>query len=555
VMEMKEEYGRSLTILLAACCLVLLIACANVANLLLAKAAARRSQTAVRIAIGASRRQIIGQGLLESSLLAILGGIFGLGVAVGASRLLLDLASTGTRFLPMSAAPSLPVLGFAFALSLVTGIIFGTAPAWFATHTDPIESLRTATRGTRDNSSSTRHLLLIVQATLSVVLVAGATMLARSLGNLEHQNFGFQTADRVMVQINPPPNSYTPERLNSLYQEMEQRLKRLPGVEQAGLALYNPFTNNWGESIVVEGRPPYTGDDAGASWNRVGVNYLPTLGQPILRGRGFRESDNQSAAPVAIVNEAFVKRFFPKEDPLDKHFGMNEMAYAGTFRIIGVVANAKYTAPREPTHPMFFVPLAQSAQYRDTPMQKLDLMSHFVSGIALLTHTPAGVLEPLVSRTLADLDPNLTVIDMRTLDDEIALEFDQERAVASLAGLFGLVALVLAAVGLYGVTAFTVAQRTGEIGVRMALGADRTKVIQLVLRGALRRAGIGLLIGIPLAVGSGRLLASQLWGVKAWDPLALTVATASLGACALLAAMIPALRAAAIHPMEALRAE
>jgi len=188
-------------------------------------------------------------------------------------------------------------------------------------------------------------------------------------------------------------------------------------------------------------------------------------------------------------------------------------------------------------------------------MQKIELRSHFLEGIILVTHTRPGVLEPVLTRTLADIDPDLTITSLRTLDEQVGLEFDQERAVASLAGLFGLVALVLAAVGLYGVTAYTVAQRTGEIGVRMALGADRTRVIQLVLRGAFRRVGLGLLIGIPLAIGAGRLLASQLWGVKAWDPLALSVATAALAACAFLAALIPALRAAAIHPMEALRAE
>ncbi len=554
VAEMKEDYGRSLEILLAACLLVLLIACANVANLLLARAAGRRSQTAVRVALGASRRQIIGEALIESTLLAIMGGLAGLALTVGASHLLLALAFHGTSYLPISTAPSLPVLGFAFALSLITGVIFGTAPAWFATHTPPIEALRSGTRSTRDNSSLTRHTLLIVQATLSVVLVAGAAMLARSLGNLEHQNFGFQTANRVMVQMNPPPVSYTPERLNSLYREMQDRLQRLPGVEQAGLALYNPFTNNWGESIVLAGHPPGA-EDAGSSWARASTNYLQVLGMRIARGRNFSPADDENTAPVAIVNEAFVKRFFPSQDPLDKHFGMDEMVYAGTFRIIGVVEDGKYAFPREPFRPMFFAPLTQFVHYNDAPMQKLELMSHFISGIALLTHTPAGVLEPLVSRTLADLDPNLTIIQVQTLDEQVAMEFDRERAVASLAGLFGIVALVLAAVGLYGVTAYTVAQRTGEIGVRMALGANRKRVIQLVLQGAFRRVGVGLLLGIPLAIGAGRLLASQLWGVTAWDPLALTVATASLACCAFAAAMVPALRAAAIHPMEALRAE
>ncbi|HSB75280.1 MAG TPA: FtsX-like permease family protein, partial [Terriglobales bacterium] len=528
----------------------------NVANLLLARAAARRGQTAVRVAIGASRRQIIGQALVESILLAVLGGLAGLGVAMGASRLLLALAFHGSQFLPISILPSLPVLGFAFLLSLITGVIFGTAPAWFATRTHPIEALRSSTRSTRDTSSLARKTLLIVQATLSVVLVAGATMLARSLGNLEHQNFGFTTAKRVSVEVNLPAGSYTPQSLNALYREMESRLKRLPGVEQVGLSLYNPLTDNWGEMIVLQDHPELAmTEHSGASWDRVSAGYLQAVGQPVLRGRGFTEADNENTAPVALVNEAFVRRFFNKADPLDKHFGIDELANAGTFQIVGVVRDAKYASAREPVRPMFFVPLTQLVHYANPLMQKIELRSHFIGGILLVTNADPGRLEPLLTRTLADLDPNMTITAMHTLSQQVDLEFDQERAVASLAGLFGLVALILAAIGLYGVTAYTVAQRTGEIGVRMALGADRVRVVQLVLQGAFRRVGVGLLLGIPLAIGAGRLLASQLWGVKSWDPLALTVATVALAGCAFLAAIIPALRAAAIHPMQALRAE
>jgi len=494
--------------------------------------------------------------LTESVLLSLMGGVAGLAVAVGASRLLLALAFHGVHFLPISTRPSLSVLAFAFGLSLLTGIIFGTAPAWFATHTHPIDALRGAGRSTRDSSSLARKALLIFQATLSVVLVAGATMLARSLGNLEHQEFGFKTANRVMVQMNPPTFSYTPERLNALYREMQDRLGRIPGVEQVGLALYNPLTNNWGEMIVVQGREQSgMSEDSGASWDRVSVQYLPALGVSMARGRTFTEADNENSAPVAIINETFAKRFFPNEDPIDKHFGMDELANAGTFRVVGVARDTKFAFGREPVRPTFFVPLAQYVHYPSQLMQKLDLVSHYVGGILLVTHRKPGELEPLVTKTLADLDPNLTVVDFMTLDEQVAREFDQERAVASLAGLFGIVALVLAAVGLYGVTAYVVAQRTGEIGVRMALGADRTRVIQLVLHGAFQRVGVGLLLGIPLAILAGRLLASQLWGVKSWDPLALAVAAVSLGACAFVAAILPALRAAAIHPMEALRAE
>jgi predicted permease len=559
VAVMKEEYGRSLQILLSVCGLVLLIACSNVANLLLARGVARRGQTAVRLAVGATPRQIVMQALTESILLAIGGGIFSLLVAIAAARLLLALAFHSSHFLPISTAPSLVVLAFAFGLALVTGIIFGAAPAWLATRTDPAEALRGSGRGTRDRSSFARQALLIVQASLSVVLVAGATMLARSLNKLEHQDFGYQVQGRVEVDINNPPATYTQPQLASLYRQLEEQLNRLPGVQGSGLALYNPLTDNWGELIMVAGHPPAKlNEEGGASWDRVSANYLQNLGMPILRGRAFTAADNETAAPVAIVNEAFVKRFFKSdENPLDQHFGLDVPEYAGTFRIVGVVRDAKFAGwgLSRPARPMFYAPLAQNVAYPDELMKKIELRSHFIGGMMLVTSMSPGALEALLTRMLAELDPNLTINSIRTLQQQIDLSFDQERAVASLAGLFGVVALVLAAVGLYGVTAYTVAQRTNEIGIRMALGADRPKVLRLVLGGAFKRVLVGLLLGLPLAVGAGRLISAQLYGVSSWDPLALTVAAGALAICSFFAAMIPANRAASISPLNALRIE
>src|SRR5947207_40229 len=367
VAVMKEEYGRSLQILLSVCGLVLLIACSNVANLLLAR------------------------------------GVSG--------------------------------------------------------------------RGTRDRSSFARKTLLVVQASLSVVLVAGATMLARSLNKLEHQDFGYQVQGRVEVDMNNPPATYTQPQLASLYRQLEEQLNRLPGVQGSGLALYNPLTDNWGELIMVAGHAPAKlNEEAGASWDRVSANYLQNLGMPILRGRAFTAADNETTAPVAIVNEAFVKRFFKSdENPLDQHFGLDVPEYAGTFRIVGVVRDAKFAGwgLSRPARPMFYVPLAQNVAYPDELMKKIELRSHFIGGIMLVTSLSPGALEALLTRMLAELDPNLTINSIRTLQQQIDLSFDQERAVASLAGLFGVVALVLAAVGLYGVTAYTVAARTDAIGSRM----------------------------------------------------------------------------------------
>ena len=557
---MKDQYKRSLEILLGVCGMVLLIACANVANLLLARAVARRGQTAVRMAIGATRRQIIVQALTESVLLAIGGGVAGLLVAMAAARLLLDLAFRSSHFLPIQTTPSLVVLAFAFGLALLTGIIFGAAPAWFATRTDPAEALRGSGRATRDRSTFARKALLIVQATVSVVLVAGATMLARSLNNMEHQDFGFKISGRVVVGLHNPVNGDSPAKLNALYRQIEDGMNRIPGVEGSGLALYIPLTDNWGELVLVQGHPmPGVGDSAGSSWDRVSANFLQNFGMPILRGRNFTEADNENTAPVAIVNESFVKRFFKNgENPLDQHFGLDLPQNEGTFRIVGVIRDAKFAgfALTSPARPMFYVPLAQNVNYKpDDVMKRVEAQSHYAGGLMLVTNIPPGALEPVLTRMLADLNPNMTITSVRTMQQQVELSFDQERAVASLAGLFGIVALVLAAIGLYGVTAYSVAQRTNEIGIRMALGADRAKVVQLVLQGAFLRVAIGLILGLPLAIGAGKLISSELYGVASWDPVALVVAAGALAIAAFFAAIIPASRAASISPMTALRSE
>jgi predicted permease len=556
---MKEQYGRSLRILMAVCGLVLLIACANVANLMLARAVARRGQTAVRLAMGASRRQIIVQALVESVLLAIGGALAGLIVSVAASRLLLSLAFNGASLLAFDAMPSALVLAFATGLALLTGLLFGAAPAWFATRTNPIDALRGAGRSTGDGASFARKALLVVQASLSVVLVAGSAMLGRSLGNLEGQDFGFDRDGKVLVTVGRPSASITGERLTALYRDLEERLARIPGVQSAGLALYNPLTNNWGEGVLIAGQPPPApGTQTGASWNRVSANYLQQLGVKLVRGRHFTAADNETSQNVAVVNEAFVRQFFKQgENPLDQFFGLNLPENVNTFRIVGVVRDARFAGFQldRPMRPMFFVPLAQTVNYPNEMMKRVETASHYVGGLLLTTATAPGALEPQVARVLAEADPNMAVINMRTLREQVERSFDQQRAVASLAGLFGGIALVLAAIGLYGVTAYSVARRTSEIGIRMALGADRPRVVRLVLSGAFRRVMAGLLLGLPLAVGTGYLLSAQLYGVTFWDPVALSVATVSLTVAALIASIVPARRAAGLAPMRALRTE
>ena len=556
VAAMKADYGDSLRILLTVCCLVLLIACANIANLLLARGAARRSQTSLRLALGASRKRLIEQSFTESVVLSLLGGIAGIAVAYLGVKLIVALTFHGAHFVPIDAKPSLPVLAFAFGLSLLTGVLFGTAPAWFTSHGNPVEALRGANRSTRDSATLPQKILVVVQATLSIVLLAGAGLLTRSLRNLEHQSFGFETDHRISIVMNEPPASYTEPQLNALYRELQDRLARIPGVQRAALALYTPYIDNWGELIVPQGHGvPQMDDNSNSSWDRVSPGYLETMGQPVLRGRSISEEDTASTGSVAVVNETFAKRFFPDQDPIGKHFGLDMPEYNTAYEIVGIVRDAKYMNPSRPAHPMVFASLAQHVTYDQPVMALVDHRSHYITGAVLELRGSADGLESLVRKAFSEVDPNLTIIHIQPMQQQVDATFDQQRAVAQMTGLFGMLALVLAAVGLYGVTAYTVERRTSEIGIRMALGADRSSVVRLVLRGAFRQVLIGLIIGIPISIACGRLMAAQLYQVKSWDPLVLAGSIAALGFCALVASVIPAQRAASINPVQALRTE
>lgn len=559
VAAMKSGYQASLRILFAVCCMVLLISCANIANLLLARGAARRAQTSIRLALGASRKRLVRQSLTESVVLSVLGGLAGMVVAILGVKLIVALAFRSAHFVPINASPSVPVLAFAFGLSLVTGLLFGTAPAWFASRAEPAEALRGANRSTRDRSSFSQKSLVVVQATLSVVLLAGAGLLTRSLQKMEHQNFGFETDHRVNLSVNAPFGTYSPEKLDATYLALQQRLSRIPGVESATLAQYTPFTDNWGELVVRQGQgqPNVTDDSSSASWDHVGPGYLEAMGQTILRGRGITDRDTAAAEKIAVVDESFVHKFFKNgEDPIGTRFGITDVKNSGTYQIVGIVRTANYTDPSGQWRPpLFFVPLAQHVHYDDSMAQMIEDRTHLIESIVLQLHGSMDGLEPQIRKAFAEVDPNLTLIRVRTMQEQVAARLDQERTVAQLTGMFGILALILAAVGLYGVTAYSVERRTNEIGVRIAMGANRGSVIGLVLRGAFLQILIGLLIGIPASIGCARLIASQLYQVKGWDPLVLSVSVLSLGVCALLASIIPARRAAAINPVIALRVE
>jgi predicted permease len=451
------------------------------------------------------------------------------------------------------------VLAFAFALSLVTGVLFGTAPAWLASRANPAEALRGVNRTTRDRSSISQKVLVIVQATLSVVLLAGAGLLTHSLEKMQHQDFGYETDHRVTIALTAPYASYPQPNLDAMYRELQNRFSHLPGVERAALAQYTPLQDNWGEMVIRQGHGmPNMNEQVGSSWDHVNPGYLEALGEHIVRGRSITEQDTATTQNVAVVNESFVKRFFkPGEEPLGSHFGLDLPRYNNTFEIVGIVRNAKYNdlTSTDPPRPLFFVPLAQRTHYDNALMQSIDDSTHYIEGAVLQLHGNMEGLESSVRRVLSDVDPNLTLLSIQSLRDQVDANFDQQRAVARMTGLFGILALLLAAVGLYGVTAYTVERRTSEIGVRMALGANRVNVVRLVLRGAFLQILIGLLIGIPISIGCSKLISAQLYQVKGWDPLVLGGSILALSICAFFASIIPAQRAASIDPVKALRTE
>jgi predicted permease len=361
-----------------------------------------------------------------------------------------------------------------------------------------------------------------------------------------------------VVHLDPHGAGYTVDKLQPLYDRLQHEFSALPGVKSVGLALYSPLEgNNWGEGVFIEGRPePGPNAHNGSSWDRVSTHFFETVGQRVIRGRDFTDQDTATSQMVAIVNQAFVKKFFPNEDPIGRHFGNDGQQFAGSYEIVGVVADAKYNNPRSEYRPFYYRPLTQRNTRFEKPSDATgENWSMFINSILLRFDSQPQNVDALVRRTLGNIDPNLTIVDLRSLDYQVAGNFNQERLIARLTMLFGILALVLASVGLYGITAYSVARRTSEIGVRMALGANRSDVVGMVMRGAFSQVLLGLAIGIPIALLGARLIATQLYGVHAYDPLSLLIAAVVLSAAAAVAGFVPARRASAIEPMKALRTE
>ncbi|HEX6132466.1 MAG TPA: ABC transporter permease [Longimicrobiales bacterium] len=538
----QTEARTPLLLLLGTAAVVLLIACANIANLLLARGANRGMEMAVRLSLGASRGQVIRQLLTESVVLGALGGAVGLVVAywtlAGLAAILPPEASS-TLELQLNTS----VILFAGVLSIATGLLFGLFPALHSTRSELVTTIRanagnlTVTRG----AARFRAALVTVQIALSMALLITAGLFLRSLTNVSRVDLGLRVDDVVTFAIAPELNGYDPERAKLLYERVEEELAALPGVTSVTSSLVPLLAgSNWGSDVNVEGFERGPDIDSNARFNEVGPAYFSTLGIPILAGREFTAADNESGADVVIVNEAFAKKFNLGRDVVGKRMAVGDEVL--NMEIIGLVRDAKYSEVKADVPPLFFTPWRQD--------ERVGFLTFYVrTGM-----DPSQIMrsiQPLIAR----LDPNLPIENLKTLPQQVRENIFLDRMIGTLSGTFAALATLLAAIGLYGVLAYTVAQRTREIGVRMALGANTGNVLRLVLRQVALMLIVGAAAGIGAAFALGRAASALLYGVEAVDPLAFAGAVALLGLFALAAGYIPALRASRVDPLSALRYE
>jgi predicted permease len=543
--SMHEQASTPLILLLSVTGVVLLIACANIANLLLVRGAGRAGEMAVRLSIGASRRQLVGQLLLESLLLAVLGAALGVLVA----RWTLDGIAA---LLPPEAAASVgfgldqTVILFAGLLAVATGLLFGLFPALHSTRPSLVATLRedAGQKGAARGASRFRVTLATVQIALSMALLVAAGLFVRSLINVSRVELGVNTQNIIAFGISPELNGYTPERSRALFERVEDELAALPGVTRVSASLVPLLAgNNWGSSVSVQGFDAGPDTDNHSNYNEVGPGYFQTVGIPLLAGRDFTRADALSAGRVAIVNETFAKKFGLGREAVGKYMSDssgNEVKL--DIEIVGLVQDAKYSDVKRPTPPLFFRPYRQN--------ERLGYNGFYVK-----TAMSPEQLMPSIHATIATLDPNLPVEDLKTLDQQVRENVALDRMISALSASFAILATVLAAIGLYGVLAYTVAQRTREIGVRMALGADGHDVRRMVLRQVGTMTLIGAAVGLTGAFVLGRAAESLLFEMQGHDPIVFVSATMLLMLVALGAGFLPAQKAARTDPMVALRYE
>jgi predicted permease len=564
ITSMREEYEHWLQILMMVSAFVLLIVCANVANLMLVRGMQRRREISVSVALGAHASRLVRQALTESILLSLAGGLTGLTVAFAGTKLILHFvfpSARGVAGIPINASPSMPVLFFAFGVSLTAAVAFGIAPAWMATRVDPIEALRGASRSTARTGALPRKMLVVFQAALSLVLLAASGLLTAAVHRLENQRFGFIQEQRTIVRIDPGLVDYQPNQFTILYDRIRTSLSTIPGVAAAAICQYSPLSgNNWASTVWLDGRPA-PGPDADkvenmVYWDRVTPGYFSAIGTQIIEGRGISEEDTATSQHVAVINEAFAKKYFNNENPIGQYFGRPELGSSRNYKIVGVSQDARYLDFDfdKPVVPFFFL---AEAQHDVVPKTGGDSNpgSHHLHDIILVARPGATVSAAEIRQAIISVDPRLPIESIGTLGEQVSNQFRQQRLIAQLSSFFGILSLVLASVGLYGVTAYNVGRLTAEIGVRLALGATPAQAAALIVRGAFALVAIGLAIGFPLALGVGRFLGSQLYGLSPYDPAATFVAILILSFSTLVAALIPAARASRISPSEALRAE
>ncbi|MBX9602447.1 MAG: ABC transporter permease [Bryobacteraceae bacterium] len=543
--ELRRSFEKPLWILMAMVGVVLLIACANIANLLLARAAGRQKEIAVRFAIGSSRPRIVRQLLTESLLLAFAGGLAGLLVAMWSSRLLVGLLPAGDSPVDLSTSPDFRVLGFALAISIATGIVFGLFPAIRASRVDLAPILKEQAGSLSSGGHSRiRRSLVVAQVFLSLLLLVGAGLFLRSLNNLRTLDPGFQVSKVIAFTVDPSQNGYQNERSRAFFRLLQEKIEAIPGVESAGFGVIRLLSaDQWDRGIVVEGYEARQGENMSPFFNAVTPGYFKTLGIPVIAGREFTEADAMGRPKVAIVNEAFAGKFFGDRGALGRRVGFGSGPETVLdIEIAGVTRDAKYQHMREEKQPQIFIAARQN-----------DFITE-MSGYVRTRQDAEGVFAA-IRRTVAEADPNVPVYEMRTLREQLDQNLSTERMIAFLAAAFGLLATALAAIGLYGVLAYSVARRTREIGIRMALGASGQNVVWLVLRELLLLVGLGLTLAVPASLALTKLVRSQLFGISPNDPVSIGLAVLALALAGAIAGWVPARRAAQTDPMVALRYE
>lgn len=545
--RLRANFSEPLFILMSFVGLVLLIACANVANLLLARATGRQKEIGIRIALGASRQRLIRQMLTESLLLSIAGSMLGLLMARWAGELLLRLVDSNG--VPLAIKTDLPVLGFTAGIAILTGLLFGVVPAFRATRVDISSGLKETSRGLTSSGSrlSFGKLLVVGQVALSLLLLIGAGLFLRSLQNLQRVDLGYERDHLLLLGIDGTSAGYKGARAMQLWRQILDQTGQLPGVQAATLSDNGLFSGSEsGATLEVEGFRPSGDKDRGSRFDQVGPNYFEAVGIPVLKGRAFTPRDDENSPKVTVINQTMAKFYFGNTDPIGRHITYEDSKRVRTTReIVGVVRDVRDHTLKDQISRRFYVPA----------FQPFDSQSLGGVNLEIRTRAEPTAMIAVVRAAVAKIDPALPLSETKPLTANVADMLVQERLVAQLSTFFGVLALLLAALGLYGVISYAMARRTNEIGIRMALGAQRRNVLLMVLGESLLLVGAGVAIGLPCAIGLARLVSSRLFGLQAWDPATLGVAALVLLTVAGFAALVPALRAARLNPVTALHYE